>query len=1078
MRIIEKKLFKNTLAKVMAVTMAVTMVPAPVNVSAEENNFTKNEFIGGEDSGISMQGDKAFITALKTHYKDGVCILDQDYTITGYTYLMGGTLAIDLNGHSINIKEDNALCSWGEKSSLTIKNTESTGNINRTGNTDENSSPVYVSAGGSLTLESGTIQNNDGYGVTVARDGKFYVKGGTIDSKYSAISGNNKDGDMNIYVSGNSTLKAKEGPAIYKPSGGDLFIGNNANAVNNGANSLTADTGHVSPALTGGVSVRMGDIKISGGTFTSNIESEQKKNCPATSYNKQNAAFPDTFFAMGGTYKAATVESKSVEGATNDLNVEIAGGEFICNNNKGSAVAIYDFGKETQNMDITVTGGDFTKSSEGTTNVEFENNDNDNTSEKRGAFNVLKLQDSNLVLDENQGRAIKVFNIQGGNFTEPKSINNDSYIRNLFGENGIKEDGNTKYCYKEIENTITVGVHNPEEVPATDNNIAYTECNNCGKCYRDNEVIAEENTKLYGLSLKKDSNNFTALFDGTAETARYGYYQGASFVIKPNDGYSFGSVKPAVTPNLTGLSCTVSDKAADGSYTCTVATSAAITYQDAVLTVNASGVAANQYSVRTDLSNASNADVEITKNGTVFGENDKVTVNDTLTIKVTPKKGYKLGTPSVTAAGSQNCTISSPVANGGGYEYTVKGFKGNCNIAVTANAELVKYTISLDRKGLAETDADVKFVINGKNSESASVSMFDKVQLVITPKAGRVFYSAPVVKSDGKSVAGTAVAEEGSYKYTIHSFTGDTVVTTSGTAKAASHKVTLAGTVKLVNATASLDFKEVTGNGTAKIIITPADGYKITSNIKDIKAVLKTGSICTVSEAEAGANGTFIITLSGIKSDIEITSVTAETAIAKIVEAGTDTSVNVNEANLSNTFNTSEATAEEKKEIENNQKAILEEVKSVMGSATTSSVIFFNGAETLGEEAKKALVAELKAAVASGTVALSIEVTEQVIDGSIQTTVTAGKVYPLDISLFAQVIGVENVKQKMDSTGKGKIKIQMSVPSDIPVKGTDVKRTYYILRFHDGSSKPETILCKEKNGKLEFEIRLPQSHWL
>ncbi len=173
MRIIEKKLFKNTLAKVMAVTMAVTMVPAPVNVSAEENNFTKNEFIGGEDSGISMQGDKAFITALKTHYKDGVCILDQDYTITGYTYLMGGTLAIDLNGHSINIKEDNALCSWGEKSSLTIKNTESTGNINRTGNTDENSSPVYVSAGGSLTLESGTIQNNDGYGVTVARDGKF-----------------------------------------------------------------------------------------------------------------------------------------------------------------------------------------------------------------------------------------------------------------------------------------------------------------------------------------------------------------------------------------------------------------------------------------------------------------------------------------------------------------------------------------------------------------------------------------------------------------------------------------------------------------------------------------------------------------------------------------------------------------------------------------------------------------------------------------------------------------------------------------------------------------------------------------
>lgn len=293
-----------------------------------------------------------------------------------------------------------------------------------------------------------------------------------------------------------------------------------------------------------------------------------------------------------------------------------------------------------------------------------------------------------------------------------------------------------------------------------------------------------------------------------------------------------------------------------------------------------------------------------------------------------------------------------------GYSYIVKGFKGNCNIIVTANADLVKYTVSLDRKGLLETDADVKFVINGADALSTSVkaSPLDKIQLVVTPKAGRVFENAPVVKNnDSKSVAGTAVAEDGSYKYTIHSLTGDTSITVSGTAKAASHKVTLAGTVKLANAVVSLDLKEVTDNGTAKVVITPDDGYKITSNIKDIKAVLKDGSVCTVSEAEAGANGTFIITLSGIKSDVEITSVTTATAKTQIVEAGTDTSVNVNEANLSNTFNTSEATAEEKKKIEENQKAILAEVKNAIGSATTNSVIFFNGAENKTDEEKSKL---------------------------------------------------------------------------------------------------------------------------
>lgn len=1059
MRIIKKKLLKSTLAKVMAASMVVTMIPAPVNVSAEDGNIAALTELATSGT-VTLSGNVDY---------------SANWTLTGNTTL-------DLNGKTITFN-DGAYIDVGEYK-LTIEDNVGGGKIQekRDGTADN---PVIsvgkrdVAGTGVLELISGSICNDYGYGISFSNGGQGYIKGGEIHSLYSALTGNNLQGDMNLYVS-NGILDTKVGPCIYMPSQLDLVIG-------------TEDGSK--PTLNGGVSVRMGKVTINDGIITAmengvNVNSKDYPiDSPAVEYNNQNSWFPDAFFVMGGTYT-----SKSATNTSNDLILDIKGGTFNCDNGKGSAVAIYDFGAVAQNMTVNITGGNFNKAGE-TTNYGTNITD-DKSRENRDAFDILTL--NNIFGDSgwkdgynkesiiNTNKTNRKISIKGGTFSK-LSEEDTSYIPE------------TGYCLKgEGTENVTVGEHVPaiiaakEAAAGTPGNITYKKCGNCGKCYIEDEEIEEENTKLYQLSLGTSTGKFTASFAGNKTTASYGYYQGASLTIKPDEGYSFGTA-PTVTSSLAGLKCTTSEKQSDGSYICTVATGSAVTLGDASLTVSTSGIATDQYNVTTDLSGVSNADVEITKNGTSFGENGKVTINDTLTIKVTPKTGYKFqSAPSVTALGSQNCTISAPAADGLGYSYTVKGFEGNCNIIIKATADLVKYTVSLDRSGIKETDADVKFVINGADALSTSVkaSPLDKIQLVVTPKAGRVFENAPVVKNnDSKSVAGTAVAEDGSYKYTIHSLTGDTSITVSGTAKAASHKVTLAGTVKLANAVVSLDLKEVTDNGTAKVVITPDDGYKITSNIKDIKAVLKDGSVCTVSEAEAGANGTFIITLSGIKSDVEITSVTAKTDIAKIVEAGTDTSVNVNEANLSNTFNIASVTDEEKKVIEANQNEILTAVKSVIGSATTSSVIFFNGAEALGEKEKEALVAELKTAVESGTVALSIEVTEQKLDGVTQATVTAeinkkvnnagvnekvtaGKVYPLDISLFAQVISsanqsLKNIKQKVDTTGKGKIKIQMSIPSDIPAKGTDVKRTYYILRFHDG--KVETIPCTEKNGKLEFD---------
>ncbi len=1055
MRIIKKKLLKSTLAKVMAASMVVTMIPAPVNVSAEDGNTAALTELATSGT-VTLRGDVEYST---------------NWTLTGDTTL-------DLKGSIMKFKDD-AYIDVG-KYKLTITDSSNGGKIEKTRSEPKDNPVISVgkkdAAGtGALELISGSICNDYGYGISFSNGGQGYINGGEIHSLYSALTGNNLQGDMNLYVS-NGILDTKVGPCIYMPSQLDLVIG-------------TEDGSK--PTLNGGVSVRMGKVTINDGIITAmkngvNVNSKDYPiDSPAVEYNNQNSWFPDAFFVMGGTYT-----SKSTTNNSNDLILDIKGGTFNCDNGKGSAVAIYDFGAVAQNMTVNITGGNFNKTGE-TTNYGTNITD-DKSRESRDAFDVLTL--NNIFGDSgwnegynkedviNSNKTNRTINIKGGTFSK-LSEEDTSYIPE------------TGYCLKgEGTENVTVGEHVPaiiaakEAAAGTPGNITYKKCGNCGKCYIEDEEIEEENTKLYQLSLGTSTGKFTASFAGNKTTASYGYYQGASLTIKPDEGYSFGTA-PTVTSSLAGLKCTTSEKQSDGSYICTVATGSAVTLGDASLTVSTSGIATDQYNVTTDLSGVSNADVEITKNGTSFGENGKVTINDTLTIKVTPKTGYKFqSAPSVTVSGSQNCTISAPAADGLGYSYIVKGFKGNCNIIVTANADLVKYTVSLDRKGLLETDADVKFVINGADALSTSVkaSPLDKIQLVVTPKAGRVFENAPVVKNnDSKSVAGTAVAEDGSYKYTIHSLTGDTSITVSGTAKAASHKVTLAGTVKLANAVVSLDLKEVTDNGTAKVVITPDDGYKITSNIKDIKAVLKDGSVCTVSEAEAGANGTFIITLSGIKSDVEITSVTTATAKTQIVEAGTDTSVNVNEANLSNTFNTSEATAEEKKKIEENQKAILAEVKNAIGSATTNSVIFFNGAENKTDEEKKQIVEAFIEAVKTGTVALSIEVKEQQLDKQTEDKVTAkikeqtssgnvkaGKTYSLDISLFAQVIGngnenLKNVKKQMTTTG-GKIKIQMAIPSDVPKKESDkVTRKYYILRIHNGNI--EILPCIEKDGKLEFE---------
>ena len=101
----------------------------------------------------------------------------------------------------------------------------------------------------------GKITSNH-YGLTGRDDGSIIVNSGMIETgDGAALSGNNTTGNMNFTVNG-GTLTTKSGPAIYQPGQCKLTI--------------TGGT------LNGGISLRMGQVNISGGTInaaTENLDS-------------------------------------------------------------------------------------------------------------------------------------------------------------------------------------------------------------------------------------------------------------------------------------------------------------------------------------------------------------------------------------------------------------------------------------------------------------------------------------------------------------------------------------------------------------------------------------------------------------------------------------------------------------------------------------------------------------------------------------------------------------------------------------------------------------------------------------
>ena len=250
---------------------------------------------------IGNTGYKTLAEAIAAAQNGETVTLLKDAETTVELSFTNKAITLDLNGKTVSgtFTDNFSVIEAGEDASLTVQDTSVAG--------------------------TGKIASNK-YGISARDGGALIVKSGTIESEYAPLSGNNTAGDMNFTVNG-GTLTAKYGPAIYMPGQVNLII--------------------TDGVLNGGISLRMGQVSISGGTINAATDGLDS---PAEYYHYSgNAWLPDALYVFGGTYTSGNTTYG------NSLHLNITGGTFNCANGQGSAVAIYDLGKVEQVMEITIS---------------------------------------------------------------------------------------------------------------------------------------------------------------------------------------------------------------------------------------------------------------------------------------------------------------------------------------------------------------------------------------------------------------------------------------------------------------------------------------------------------------------------------------------------------------------------------------------------------------------------------------------------------------------------------------------------------------------------------------------------
>ena len=412
-----KRRFLSTL---MALCLALSLIPTAAYATGDEGTditstetdvttpVTDPESTGEETPSEETTGEimdaSALLQAVESSEDATELTLGADITLSsGLAISNNKVITLDLNGKTLDAGANVISVTNGSKLTIEDRSNGAAGKISAQNQIEVESA--------SLVLNSGAIEitgtSGQSYGVFVSEGGSAIVNGGTITSNYAPLGGNNTTGDMNFEVHG-GTLTAKNGPAIYMPGQVKLDI--------------TGGT------LNGGVSLRMGQVTISGGTINAATGSLDE---PSGYYNYSgNAWLPDALYVFNGTYTSGNAAYG------NSLKLDITGGTFNCANDQGSAVAIYDLGKVEQNSEISISG-----SAELTTNTDG-----------RSAYAVLSLEDIG-VAEPDTGYGVhsgKVSTaITGGQFSTDVS----DYVAPNYE---CKDNGNGIYTVREMDSKLVV----------------------------------------------------------------------------------------------------------------------------------------------------------------------------------------------------------------------------------------------------------------------------------------------------------------------------------------------------------------------------------------------------------------------------------------------------------------------------------------------------------------------------------------------------------------------------------------------------------------------------------------------
>lgn len=255
--------------------------------------------------------------------KDGVIKLTENVALTEMASISENT-TLDLNGYTVSAGTTALSVTNNAKLIVQDSSVDKTGKIS---STNTNGYAAVQLNSGTLILESGCIESTQ-YGVSVFEGSTATINGGSISSEYACLSGNNTKGDMNFIVT-DGTLTSAKSEAIYMP----------------GQTTLDVSGG----VIKGGISARMGQIKISGGEIYG-MTSTQEKDSIAQYWNYSGSAWiGNAIYVWGGTYTSDN------ENYGNSCNIEISGGKI--SGESMNAIAIYNIGNNyEQAIDLNISG--------------------------------------------------------------------------------------------------------------------------------------------------------------------------------------------------------------------------------------------------------------------------------------------------------------------------------------------------------------------------------------------------------------------------------------------------------------------------------------------------------------------------------------------------------------------------------------------------------------------------------------------------------------------------------------------------------------------------------------------------